>query len=302
MADTAELIDFFGTGTAGYNDSITEQWQVIYDDIPDDYYDAEVRAHVAGLPARRAAYASTSLVNTYVTQLDGRKRGENRQVWDWTVVYTTPPPVEFAIFATAVPTDRSATYDIRYIERERVLEKAKNVSALSHGDGKGGNRAADTLGPIVNAAGKRPDEPIVVTERLPVLVIRKNYATLAAIEGLNNTYFQTTNSDIVGGVYPVRSLRYLLTTSLGGAKENGTTYYAGETEILVEGNTDLTIDNVGYEYWSTGDSDWKRAKDAEGNFMAEPINLKLDGDLGGDNTTTITYRHLSAVAYSSLFS
>lgn len=302
MADTAALQMFWGTGTAGYNDVINEVWLVEYDSNPTDYYNAEARAHTAGLPARRALYASSSLVDTYVTQVDGKQMSDERKrTWLWNVTYTTPPPVEFGIFATAAPLSRAASYDIRYIERERVLTRAKNVAELTHGDGKGGSRAADTLGPIVNAAGKRPDEPIVVTERRPVLVIRKNYSTLATIEGLNNTYFDTTNSDTVG-VYPARSLKYLLTSSLGAMKENGTTYYPGETEIVVEGSTDLTIDNVGYEYWDAAGSDWKRVKDAEGNFMAEPINLKVDGDLGGDNTTTITYRHLSAVAYSSLFS
>lgn len=302
MADRAELESFRGTGTAGYNDSVTELWKVYYDSIPTDYYNAEVRAHAAGLPGRRTPYTDVSLVPTYVTQVDGGPvSSDNRAVWAWTVTYTTPPPVEFGVFSTVAPISRAAVYDIRYLERERVLDKARNVAALSHGDGKGGNRAANTLGPIVNAAGKRPDEPIVVTERLPVLVIRKNYATLAEIAGLNNTYFNTTNSDTVQSVYGPRSLRYLLTTSLGQLQENGTSYFPAETEVVVEGSTDLTLDNVGYEYWDAAAANWVRAKDKDGDPTGEPINLKTDGDKGGDNTTTLTYRYLSAVPYASLF-
>ena len=304
MATTSRRQKVTGTATADGRDTVVETYQVLYDAVPTNFYNALIAAQTATtgdpVPSRRTRYAGTSSVAIYADTISGQESADSRLAWVWEVTYTAPPEGDTPDSHSIVnPLARPAVYNIEYMDREYVIEKAKNVTALSHGDGKGGNRAADTLGPIVNAAGKRPDEPIVETERLEVLVIRKNFATLAEIVNLNRTYKRTTNSDSLVG-YSARQLRFLLCDSAGQAFDDGIEYWPGVINILAEDTTDLILDNVGYEYWDAVASDWKRAVDKDGAAMAEPINLKLDGDRAGDNTTTITYRHLSQVAYASL--
>lgn len=305
MADQSDLIRIGGTASYQFADTVTQTYRVIYDSVPSNYYDALTRAQTASgspVPARRTLYAGTVVAELYALTISGDLEGNDRTVWLWTVNFGRPPSDEpqDSNFSEADPLNRPAVFNVEYIDREYVISEARNVEALSHGDGKGGARAADTLGPIVNAAGKRPDEPLVETERLEVITIYKNFASLADIIARNRTYKRTTNSDTAEGYSP-RELRYLLTESEGERIENGVAFWPGVTRILAEETTDLTLDNVGYEYWSAADADWVKAKDKDGAIMSEPINLKLDGDEGGDNTTTITYRHLSPVAYSSLF-
>ena len=306
MANTSKLISVSGTHTFDYQDSVTEVYRVTYDTIPTNEFWALIWGQTASgspLPFRRQLYANIppSSPAVYCTALSGRHIDASRSVWEWTVAWGRPPQGEQQdSFEEDNPLERPAKFDIQYMDRERVIDKAKNLEALLHGDGKGGNRAANTLGPVVNAAGKRPDEPLVDTERLEVLVIRKNFASLSDIVSRNRTYKRTTNSDTAQG-YETRELRYLLTESQGEQIENGVTFWPGVTTILAEDSTDLTLDNVGMDYWSVLLGDWNRITDGLGNFQADPINLKLDGDAGGDITTTITYRHLNAVAYASLF-
>lgn len=260
-------------------------------------------ARVAGpdpVPPRGAILAGSYLVakQTQATQTTNR-----RDTYQITVEFSAPDQGENEDNQSIEnPLMRPAVYDIQYIEQEYVVDKAKNVDALSHGDGKGGNRAANTEGPIVNAAGKRPDEPIVDTERNAVLIIERNYSTLGAIMNLNETYQRTTNSDTVtigGESIAARRLKYLVTRSGGRQVENGIEFYPGITEIELKKTTDRTLDNVGYDYWDGA----KIARyTVDGEFPGEPINLKLDGTQDGDNTTTITYRYLDGVAYASFFS
>lgn len=305
MADECNLIGVSGNESMDSQDSVTLTYQAFYDGtIPSNFYTALARARAAGLPARRTIYSSPSaiLVASRFSASLAFNQSERRVV-QWTVEFTPPPVSEGqnpTVSQIENPLARPPVFNVEYMDIERVLEKAKNVEELSHGDGKGGNRAAGVEGPIVNAAGKRPDEPIVVTKRHEVLIIKKNFATLAEIVNLNRDYAGTTNSGTVQG-YSARQLEYQLTESEGQRYENGIEFWPGITTILAKDTTDLQLDNVGYDYWDTDKNDWVRVKDAEGNDVAEPINLKLDGGKGGDNTTTITYRYLEPKSYGPLF-
>src|SRR5690606_8689113 len=130
--------------------------------------------------------------------------------------------------------------------------------------------------------------------------VRKNFASLADIVNRNRDFEDTTNSGTVQG-YATRRLEYLLTESEGQRFENGIEFWPGVTSILARKTTDIQLDNVGYDYWDTGKEDWVRVQDADGNDVADPINLKLDGDKGGDTSTTISYRYLEPKSYGSLF-
>lgn len=302
MADQSAFKGWQFTEAADGQDSLVAVYEVIYDDIPTNPYTALVRARAASgdpVPPRRDQYLTqTSWMFAQSFNASLNRSNPSGKVLQWTVTYAPPPVGESpTVYQFSNPLDRPPVYNVQYMDIEEVIDKARNVEALSKGDGNGGNRAANTLGPIVNAAGIRPDEPIMRTKRLEVLVIAKNYPTLASIVSRNRTYKQTTNSDSVEG-YDARELRYLLTESQGVQYENGVEFWPGITTILAEDTTDLQLDNVGYQYWDG--ADLKRAKDSDGQDTAEPINLTLAGADGGTNATTITYRDLEAVAYAPL--
>lgn len=298
MATTSVLQSVSGSADWEYQDTVTQIYLVEYDSVPTNFHTALALAQTASgspVPLRGALYGN----GLYALTISGEKTLK-RPAWLWTVNFSVPPEEESPdSIAEPNPLLRPPTFNVEYMDREYVIQKAKNVEALSHGDGKGGNRAANTLGPIVNAAGKKPDEPQVDTERLEVLKIFKYYPSLAAIVTRNRSFKRTTNSDVVQG-YTARQLRYLLTESQGVQVINGVQVWPGVTSILAEESTDLILDNVGYDYYDVGDGAFKRYK-VNGEDSADPTNLKLDGDEGGDTTTTITYRHLTETAYASLF-
>lgn len=267
----------------------------------------EAIALARGASGRPAPQRNSMFPNSFIfAQSFSATRSEvNRLYWEITVEYSPPPKGEDEQQQEEEnPLLRPPVYDIQYIEQEYVIAQARNVEELTGGF----TRPANRLAPICNAAFRRPDEPLVDTERNGVIVIERNYATLGAIMSLNETYQRTCNSDtvVVGGesITP-RRLKYLVTRSGGKQVENDVAYYVGTTEIEIKTTTDLILDNVGYEYWDPNAGDnggYVRAKDENNDFAAEPVNLNLDGTLKtSGEKTTITYRHLEEVAYAAFF-
>jgi len=308
MATTSNIKKISGGAQADFADDVTYIYEVQYDAIPTSFHSALTSAQAASstpVPARAAPCPSASWL--FAGNISGEPDENQRTLWTWTVSYTKPSTKDLGSLgpggeAITNPLLRPAVYNIEYMDIEQVIEKAYNVDSLPRGSGKGTGRAALTLGPVVNSAGERPDEPQMTTKRLEVLVIQKNFATLAAIVNLNRTYKDTTNSDNVQGYQP-RELRYQLTESSGQQKENNITFWPGTTTILAEDSTDLVLDNVGTKFWDGSAIVEIKETDEDGNSVPPfaPVPLKLDGTKGGDYTTTITYRYLSSVAYVSLF-
>lgn len=267
----------------------------------------EAIALARGASGRPVPQRNSMFPNSFIfAQTFNATRNElNRLYWEITVEYSPPPKGEDEQQQEEDnPLLRPPVYDIQYVEQEYVVEQARNVEELTGGFTRPVGREA----PICNAAFRRPDEPIVDTERNGVIVVERNYATLGAIMSLNETYQRTCNSDtltIGGETINPRRLKYLVTRSGGKQVENGVTYYPGTTEIEIKKTTDLIIDNVGYEYWdpNVGDNGaYVRAKDGNDDFAAEPVNLDMDGTLlTSGEKTTITYRHLEEVAYATFF-
>lgn len=225
----------------------------------------------------------------------------NRKFWFIDAIFSPPPEGEDDAQQVENPLERPAVYDVQYIEKEIVIREARNRQAF----GAVFTRAIGTLGPIVNAAYRRPDEPIVDTVRNAVIVIEKNYATLGAIMSLNETFQLTTNSDTctVGGEsIAANRLKYLGTFSGGRQQEGDVVYYPGRTEIELMKSTDRTLDNVGYEFWNPTAEEYERAKDKDEEYTADPVNLDLGGEFGGDTLTTIDWYYLQEVAYATFFS
>ena len=299
-ATTSKLI---GIESATINkegqDSITMRYLVQFDRVQSDPYAGLVLAQAANpdpIPLLRAAFGTSGQsANIFVTSIQPSVAKENRNVYFYDVVYAAPEPnQQTPLQQNNNPLLRPGVRNIEYIASEWVIDQAKNVEALSNGNGNGGTRSAFTLAPIVNAAGKRPDEPKVDTEYNPVLTYSKNYASLGAIDSLNQAYQRTTNSDTVFG-YGVRRLKYLVTESLGQQFENGFEFWPGTTRVEVKRTTDIIIDNVGYDYWDSTESKHVRADN-----QGEPINLSMSGDKDSSKTT-ITYRYLEDKPYLALF-
>lgn len=294
--------------TRGPGDSVTRIYLVDVGGDFDEVTSLSV-AHTLGLPRIRVQLGSTGL---FVGNVHGDRTKERRDHWLYTVTFNQLPPGEDQTQQNENPLLRPPIAGLKYIDREYVVKKARNVEALgAQFQAKQGYRAADTLGPIVNGALRRPDEPIVRTERVGVITIDRNYAALGQIFSLNKTFKRSTNSDTVafaGHSFSARELKYECTHEGGRQVQNGIAFYPGVTEITIEDTTDLILDNVGFEYWEAGAFKPTRALDKDNQPTAEPINLTLSGrrldDEGGtgDSTTQITYRDLTLLAYSSFFS
>lgn len=277
-------------------DSITETYRVQADSILYDPYAVLTVGQSSGptpIPPRGAIYGSSAFLFARTFRVNPSK--ERRDVFDVEVTFAVPEDPS-AEGNHENPLLRPAVFNIEWIETQYVVQQAKNVEALSHGNGKGGNRPALTLGPLVNAAGKQLIEPVLDNERNGVLVIAKNFASLDAIVTVNETYARTTNSLPYKG-FDARRLKYQVTESQGQQVENGILFWPAITRIEIKKTTDVLVDNVGYQEWSTLASTFQPSTVAE----AEPKALDLAGSFSAaTGNTTITYRHLDPVDYAPL--
>lgn len=288
-----------------YKDSVTRKYQVNMGSGVSNEYTALSLALAAGLPARRAYLVGSPQL--FVSNIHGEPESAQGTIWNFDVTFSPPPSGEDDDQQNPNPLLRPPVFNVEYIETEYVVKQAKNQTALTGGF----TRPIGTLGPIVNAAFRRPDEPIVRTRRIPVIVIEQNFPDLGVILDRNEDFQDTTNSDSItlgSKTFDPRRLKFEVCRSLGKQLENDIVFYPGVTEIQILKSTDLILDNVGFHYWDAAENSYIRAKDSEGNETAEPVNLELDGTLkatggvGDTGTTTITYRDLDEVAYSDFFS
>jgi hypothetical protein len=293
---------------AKFKDSVVYKYQATFASAVSNPYTALSLAQSMGpnpVPQRKALLAGTFL---YCLNIHGEPESKLGATWNFDVTFGPPPQGEDEEQQVENPLLRPPVFDVDYQDTEYVVKQARNVTALTGGF----TRPSGTLGPIVNAAFRRPDEPIVRTKRIGIITITQNYADLGEILDLNEDYQETTNSDSVAlgsKTFAARRLKYELTRS-GGKQIEGDypPYYPGTTEIGIYKTTDLIVDNVGYEYWVAADSAYVRAKDRDGEDTAEPVNLNLDGTLkassviGDTGPISLTYRDLTEVAYSGFFS
>lgn len=292
------LKDSSATASFDFNDDVQFVYQADLGEIITNPLVAMEMANALGpdpLPARRAFLGNSFLM---ATSTQCQRTSENRNVWIFTVSFAPPPDGEEQQIEN--PLLRPPVYNLSYIEEEYVVREARNVEQL----GYIWIRSPNTLGPIVNAALIRPDEPIVATRRKGVIQIEKNFANLGSIMDFNEAFFGTTNSDSVtigSKTFGPRRLKFEVAQSGGKQKENGIAFYPALIEISIHDTTDIVIDNVGYHYY---DEDLKkRFLDDDKNETAEPMNLNLDASAGDeDSPTQITYRYLEEMAYAGFFS
>ena len=251
-------------------------------------------------------------------------RFQDKSQWSVTINYAPLPAGKSAAYLTSSPLDWPKELWIDWVEEQVPIVSARCLTDLEGaqrgpsypvGDG-GGNEP----GPIVNAAGEQTIEPLMQTIYRPILNILKNYASLDAIVGLNNTYESTVNSDSIYGAV-AGQLRYVITASekkqtsrFGGFV---VTYFPGVTRldfrkdgwaryILNNGMNKMVKTGGTYE---TSGSDRLlfpiKVKDEDSGEQvrtSEPLNLQPDGTYVPNTiANNIAYQVFTSVAYATAF-
>lgn len=296
---------------ANSQDTLNVDFEYIHDvDVIDENQAQDIMnaAWAAGLPRRRQRLGTTGLFafEFSVKQLDNKNRH-----FIITVTYRKPEQLGPAMAAVADlhPIYHPVRNTIGYIEKEIVIEKAKNVEAITGGAA----RAANTLGYVQTGAGVVSQNPILEVIRCPVLISRKNISSLGSVLQMNlpyadGGYLLTTNSDTVtidGRSFPARSLKFA-GVDVGDQQEfEGQPFWEAERKIEIHSTTDHIVDSVGTQFVDETGKMNPILQYTEGeitaNEITEPIPINLDGTAGTPGTSVqITYRYLEPVAYAPL--
>ena len=339
MAITKQYIRQEGlsaTHNVGGQDSVTRTYRTKFDGPQTDQvavFEAQLAATIAGditakPPQDGGQFSAATAAYLFAKTFTITPVNNNLSVWDTVVVWTTPDPGTTGNQLQPNPLLRPPVFNVEYIEVEYPIELGQNLQALAHGGADGTLRAAFTNGDLVNAAGKRPDEPQMDTERNAVLTIERNYPSLADIVAVNLAFHRTTNLGNFQG-FASETLKYMVTDSIGQRTEGDFTYFPGVTRIEQKETTLRVIQNKGYAYFdddaqkfipgTPGDPDasppvsatedkWEPISGGGVWEGKDPIsdlwNLKLDGTrIDKDNPaaeTWIQYRYLKRIPYAPL--
>lgn len=259
------------------------------------------------IPATNEIFAPG--VAVYAREFNLEPTPENREIWRCDVNYSAPDgggggtTIEFDLH----PLLRPPRVSIDYMEKEYVIQEARNVEPLTAGDIGGVNysRVANTLGPISNGMNQETIEPFLDVEWSGVMTIRRSVADLTALLQLNKTYRRTTNSELVLGLFAPRTLKYQVTRSSDELEQDDIPYYDIETSVEILENTDLKVQSTGLLYKIT---DLHNVPDTaspregyrnKGPLTGEPVHIGTDGTRRPD-PQTITYRHLTEAPYTTL--
>lgn len=249
------------------------------------------------VPRRRQRLAGTNL---FAIEFGFQQHEEKKNRFTFDVKFMKPDGRERESVFDQHPLNYPPVVNVTYMERERVIEKAYNRDAITGG----APRTAGTLGYVQNGAGVQAQTPILDTERIPVIVIRYNVATLAQILSINETYQDTTNNasiTIFGNPFAARTLKYQGTDAGDMQVFEGIPYWEAETRIEIHKTTDVPVDSVGVQYISSSTNKLVKILDDGGDPITEPIPIKTDGTAGTPGTSVqINYYYLTEVSYSPL--
>lgn len=283
---TATYIVQCDTATPGPLEALTVGRSVGPDPVPAQYAsylygtEADLGSFAQDFDVSLRNHSEPSVYDVTVTwrPLDGSSLGSPNQY--------EPDPVE-----------RPARFSLEFWETSKVIAEAYNTAQITTLDG---NRAANTLGPVMNSAWDLFDDPLVEEDREVVLVAQKNFETLDAVLEFHRTYNRTVNSDTWYG-YTAHKAKFL-NVELGEVKhENSYSYYPARIRIaLSDEEWYAKIVNRGYNYL-TGAGD-KKPILIDNAPPTEPQLLDTNGSLlaGGTTGNTISYRTRTAVAYSGM--
>ena len=266
-------------------------------------------AWAAGLPRKRQRLGATDL---FAFDFSYKQNDQAKRMFTISVEYRRPEQLGAEARATADlhPIYQPVKNTISYIEKEIVIEKARNVEAITGGAA----RIANTLGYVQNGAGVVSQNPIIEVVRTPVLVSEKNISSLGGVLQWNRPYADggyllTTNNaaiSIAGVSFPARTLKFA-GVDVGDQQEfDGIPFWTATRMIEIHSTTDHIVDSVGTQYVDeTGNMVPIYQYDADGNItdkeITEPIPIGLDGAAGTPGTSVqITYRYLDQISYNTL--
>lgn len=227
---------------------------------------------------------------------------ENGSVWIATATWSPIKGEEESDEHTSRedPLLRPVIYSREWEEIQIPVEQGWNKEELP-----GIERDAETLGPIENAAGQEPSTPIMKSKRIPVMIAEKNYATLAEIDAIEQTYGDTLNN----ATYATYAKGECCFRGINASKpkyEGGKRYYTGAIRIACQrGGWDYEMVNRGFKYLDGGELKEAQVLDPTTNEkvpVAEPINLELDGSEtpAGQTGKIINYRHRPYTNFGAL--
>ena len=249
------------------------------------------------IPIRLAAYPSDD--SAYAQRFHGRRLRDDNQAneyWDFHVTWSPLPPGSKSGDSNATPTARPTHLRLEYQETQEELREAYNVDALT-------NRAAGTLGTIVNGALQTAPQKIYVPKRVPILVATKNFATQDSVDALNRTYENTVNNGLFYG-RAAHYAKFLSADVTEEIRENTFVYYQATIRIALGYSPwYYEIDNVGFQTWTGANCTGFiiNAFDDNGQPVAEPIKLELNGQRRGNSDTMLKVRYRPAEAnYASI--
>jgi hypothetical protein len=200
------------------------------------------------------------------------------------------------------PTTRPVRIEAYGEEVEEIVEEGWNEEELS---GLGVDGAPDTLGAIVNAAGKEPGSPITKKRLIPGLRFKINVPDLATGVGLRADYLHKLND---APFYDASiGCAFVSNIDIGPEQTGGGSSYREVTfDILNDENGfSIPLVNRGYEFLNaSGDLQLAREDDTDmrSKLVSEPINLELDGTRtpAGERGTVINWRIYDFADFSGM--
>lgn len=291
--------------------SITRQWKIETDDETDGAITIinESQSTISGfdnpIPARWSTYnfgVGEIDANLYLQRLDFRQDSQRLKRWFATGLYLPLPTNQSSGDSNTDPLSRPVKYWIEPYTTTEIITQAYNVSAISRADGT--TRAANTFGPIQNAAFEDYDEPLERTKTRIMLVAQKNYASYTTIANLQLTYGNTVNSVTYNGYAP-HYVKFHSAVCSPVQNEAGVSFYTGTIRLIFSDTPWYhEVVNRGYKVMvDDGGGSFKQvnATDDNGQFVSEPVLLQADGQrLDGTPGNVIQYRDLEAVSYAGL--
>jgi len=266
-------------------------------------------AWAVGLPVKRQRLGSTGL---FAYDFSYKQNDAAKRMFMISVEYRKPEQLGAEALATADmhPIYHPVRNTISYIEKEIIIEKARNVEGITGG----AVRTANTLGYVQNGAGVVSQNPIIEVIRTPVLVSEKNISSLGGVLQWNRPYADggyllTTNDasiSIAGVSFPARTLKFA-GVDVGDQQEfDGIPFWTATRMVEIHSTTDYIVDSVGTQYVDElGNMVPIYQYDEDGNVttkeITEPIPINLDGSPGTPGTSVqITYRYLDQISYNTL--
>lgn len=249
------------------------------------------------IPVRFAAYPSDD--SAFAQRFRGKRLRDDNQAneyWEFTVIWSPLPPGSKSGDSASTPTARPTHLRLEYQETQEELREAYNVDALT-------SRAAGTYGTIVNGALQTPPNKIYVPKRSPILVATKNFATQDAVDTLNRTFENTVNNATFYG-RAAHYAKFLSADVTEEIRENTFVYYQATIRVALGFSPwYYEIDNVGFQFWTGAACTGQllNAFDDQGQPVAEPVKLELDGRERAKNATLLKIRYRpNEVDYSTI--